>query len=130
NRRICTNLARSSSAVRSFESSDSWMAYSSSIPTPLRSWAPTADPADVPTTRSASVRSTPHSCRPWAMPISHAIPVTPPPARTRARDVIRSSGHGRVARQAEGPLADHVALDLVGATADLDPPLREEHLLP
>src|SRR5262245_11041204 len=47
--------------------------------------APTSEPADVPMTTSAVPRSTPASKRPASTPISHAIPVTPPPPRTSAR---------------------------------------------
>src|SRR5215470_15648977 len=52
---------------------------------PLRTWAPTTDPADVPTTTSADDRSMPASARPATTPISHAMPVMPPPPRTSPR---------------------------------------------
>ena len=45
---------------------------------------PTAEPADVPTTRPADDRSTPCSARQAIIPSSHAMPVMPPPPRTRA----------------------------------------------
>ena len=45
---------------------------------------PTTEPADVPITTSAKVRSMPAAERPARMPISHAIPVTPPPPSTSA----------------------------------------------
>src|ERR1700722_4275798 len=60
-------------------------AYSSAGRVPLVIWAAAVDPADVPTMRSASVRSTPASDRPAIRPSSHALPAAPPPARTRAR---------------------------------------------
>src|SRR5262252_9373526 len=53
--------------------------------TPLRSSAPTTDPAEVPTTTSADARSIPASARPATTPISHAMPVMPPPPRTSPR---------------------------------------------
>ena len=49
----------------------------------------TADPAEVPMTRSAAItraaRSGSKSCRPRSTPSSQAMPATPPPARTSAR---------------------------------------------
>src|SRR6478736_8591344 len=59
-------------------------AYRSSSGRPLVTWAPTTDPADVPTTMSAPVRSMPARASPVRMPSSHAIPVMPPPPRTSA----------------------------------------------
>ena len=46
--------------------------------------APTTEPADVPTTTSASVRSRPARASPARMPSSQAMPVMPPPPRTSA----------------------------------------------
>jgi len=46
-----------------------------------------ADPADVPMTRSAPVTSSPASNRPAMTPISQALPAAPPPPRTSARSV-------------------------------------------
>src|ERR1700694_3165825 len=61
--------------------------------TPLRICAPTTEPADVPTTRSADVRSMPASASPARRPVSQAMPVTPPPPSTSARppDAIRET---------------------------------------
>ena len=42
------------------------------------------EPAEVPTKRSAVVRSMPASASPAIMPSSQAIPVTPPPPNTKA----------------------------------------------
>src|SRR5882762_11562686 len=61
------------------------LANSSGNGTPLAICAATAAPAEVPTIRSAVVRSTPAPRRPATMPSSQAIPVTPPPANTSAR---------------------------------------------
>src|SRR4051795_8841343 len=62
----------------------SWRSYNQSRAAPLVSCAPTTEPADVPTTRSALVRSTPASASPARTPISQAMPVIPPPPSTRA----------------------------------------------
>src|SRR6185312_3575955 len=51
---------------------------------PRAIWAPTADPAEVPTTRSAADRSTPLRRRPAARPVCQAIPTGPPPLSTSA----------------------------------------------
>src|SRR5690348_5472140 len=63
---------------------------------PLVTWAPTTEPADVPITRSAPVRSTPASDSPLSRPSSHAMPVMPPPPRTSAvrvmSETLRASG--------------------------------------
>ena len=63
--------------------------YSSSRPRPLPSCAATADPAEVPTStsESSSVRaaSAASSSMPRRMPISQAMPASPPPASTRPR---------------------------------------------
>ncbi|MET7439499.1 zf-HC2 domain-containing protein, partial [Streptomyces sp. NPDC005568] len=48
------------------------------------SWAPTEDPADVPITTSASLRSTPASPSPYRIPASQPIPAWPPPPSTSA----------------------------------------------
>ena len=48
-------------------------------------WAAAVEPAEVPMVRSAVVTSSPASSRPAMMPISHALPVDPPPPRTSAR---------------------------------------------
>src|SRR4029077_5757564 len=48
-------------------------------------WAAAVEPADVPMVRSAVVTSSPASNRPATTPISHALPVDPPPPRTKAR---------------------------------------------
>src|SRR5271170_4473618 len=47
--------------------------------------APTNDPAEVPTIRSACSRFTPPSAKPARRPDSHAIPTGPPPPRISAR---------------------------------------------
>src|SRR2546423_794815 len=47
-------------------------------------WAPTADPAEVPTTASASLRRRPASAKPTTSPDCHAIPTEPPPLNTSA----------------------------------------------
>ena len=54
-------------------------------------WAAAVDPADVPMIRSASVTSIPAAQRPATTPISHALPVDPPPPRTNARPLGRSA---------------------------------------
>ena len=59
---------------------------------PLVTWAPTTEPALVPTTRSAVVRSTPASASPFRIPSSQAMPVTPPPPRTSAVRVMGPHG--------------------------------------
>src|SRR6185436_7649926 len=61
------------------------MAASSSVGAVPAIWAAAVDPADVPMTRSASVTSSPPSNSPAITPISHALPVDPPPPRTKAR---------------------------------------------
>src|ERR1700712_5569026 len=66
----------------------SWASYRSSRVRPLVMWAPTTEPALVPTTRSAVVRSTPASASPFRIPSSQAMPVTPPPPRTSAVRVM------------------------------------------
>src|SRR3954452_22550981 len=72
--------------------------------------APTTDPAEVPTTVSARVRSTPPSRSPLRIPISQAMPVTPPPPRTSPVRVPTSKSLPR------GPGPDHrsPAADLTG----------------
>ena len=47
--------------------------------------APTAEPAEVPTMKSASARFTPRRASPAAIAVSHAIPTGPPPLNTSAR---------------------------------------------
>src|SRR5215472_6595580 len=49
------------------------------------------EPADVPTTRSAPVTSTPESRRPFSTPVSQATPVTPPPPSTSACLILTTS---------------------------------------
>jgi hypothetical protein len=61
------------------------MAASSSVGVALAIWAAGVEPADVPMVRSAVVTSSPASNRPAMTPISHALPVDPPPPRTNAR---------------------------------------------
>ena len=61
------------------------MAASSSCGVAPPSWAAAVEPADVPMVRSAVVTSSPASARPARTPISHALPVDPPPPRTSAR---------------------------------------------
>jgi hypothetical protein len=51
---------------------------------PAASAAPVRAPAEVPTIRSASPRSTPSSRRAWMIPSIHAPPAVPPPDRTSA----------------------------------------------
>src|SRR6266511_4370980 len=51
---------------------------------PLATCAPTTEPAEVPTMRSAVDRSAPASARPASIPNSQTIPVTPPPPRANA----------------------------------------------
>ena len=79
----------SSSTSISADASSSCLAYRSARGTPLVICAATAEPTDVPTIRSAEItrpaRSGSASCRPRSTPSSHAMPATPPPARTRAR---------------------------------------------
>ena len=48
-------------------------------------WAAAVEPAHVPMVRSAVVTFSPASNRPAMTPISHALPVDPPPPRTNAR---------------------------------------------
>jgi len=59
--------------------------YSASGSWPDAMSAPTTEPADVPTIRSAAARSMPRSASPAIRPVSQAMPVTPPPPRTSAR---------------------------------------------
>ena len=61
------------------------MALNSSGGVAPASWAAAVDPAEVPMVRSAVVTSSPASNRPAMTPISHALPVEPPPPRTKAR---------------------------------------------
>ena len=61
------------------------MAASSSVGVAPAIWAAAVEPADVPMVRSAVVTSSPASNRPAMTPISHALPVDPPPPRTNAR---------------------------------------------
>ena len=61
------------------------MAASSSVGVAPAIWAAAVEPADVPMVRSAVVTSSPASNRPAMTPISHALPVDPPPPRTKAR---------------------------------------------
>src|SRR6201996_1407771 len=72
----------------SAEASLSCRSYRPASGPPLVIWAATADPADVPTTRSAaSTRSASPgsaSCSPRSTPSSQAMPATPPPASTSA----------------------------------------------
>src|ERR1035437_3755886 len=66
----------------------SWAASSSPTLTPEVSWAPTTDPAEVPTTRSAPLRSVPCCASPASTPSSQATPVTPPLPSTSALPVM------------------------------------------
>lgn len=59
--------------------------YNCSTGRPEHTCAPTTEPADVPTTRSASASATPRSASPATIPSSQATPVTPPPPSTNAR---------------------------------------------
>ena len=52
------------------------------------SWAAAVEPADVPIVRSAEVTSRPASKSPATMPINQALPVDPPPPRTRAVEEV------------------------------------------
>src|SRR6516225_8631489 len=61
-----------------------WAAYSSASPMPEVSWAPASEPAEVPTIRSAVVRSSPWAASPATRPTSHAAPVMPPLPSTSA----------------------------------------------
>jgi hypothetical protein len=72
-------------ALRSPVVSASSCAKSLSSGSPLVTSAATTEPAEVPTKRSAPVRSRPRSASPCRSPISHATPVTPPAPRTTAR---------------------------------------------
>ncbi len=58
--------------------------YIASTSSPLVICAPTTEPAEVPTTRSAPLRSVPAAASPASRPISQAMPVIPPPPSTRA----------------------------------------------
>jgi len=73
--------------------------FAFTIDVPDATCAPTTDPAEVPMTTSAVVRSTPSAVKPASKPISHAMPVIPPPPRTRAVPGIlrRRSSSGRAA---------------------------------
>jgi hypothetical protein len=55
---------------------------------PIATCAPTNDPAEVPTMRSARARSTRLSLNPASSPDSHATPTKPPPPKTSARVAI------------------------------------------
>ena len=66
----------------------SCVSYSSARVTPELILAATPAPADVPTTRSAAVRSTPRSASPASRPTSQAIPASPPAPSTSALLVI------------------------------------------
>src|SRR5215467_3691622 len=61
-----------------------WAAYSSARPVPEVSWAPAREPAEVPTIRSAAVRSSPCAASPATRPTSQAAPVIPPAPSTSA----------------------------------------------
>src|SRR4051794_35883263 len=74
------------------------MAARSSVGVAPASWAAAVEPADVPMVRSAVVTSSPASKRPAMTPISHALPVDPPPPRTNARSP--AAGAGPVASEA------------------------------
>ena len=84
-----SSSSMSSSTSISADSALSWVWYRSSSGVPLVICAATADPAEVPMTRSAAItraaRSGSESCRPRSTPSSQAMPATPPPARTSAR---------------------------------------------
>src|SRR5579875_19223 len=54
---------------------------------PVVSWAPTTEPAEVPTTRSTSGTAMPASTKPVTRPDSQPIPTGPPPPRMSARDM-------------------------------------------
>ena len=78
------------------------MAASSSVGVAPAIWAAAVEPADVPIVRSAVVTSSPASNRPAITPISQALPVDPPPPRTRARSpAARTAG---LPRRPGGPL--------------------------
>src|SRR5437016_11585534 len=57
----------------------------------MASCAPTAEPADVPTMKSAAASSTPCRASPAAKPVCHAIPTEPPPLNTNARLILQLS---------------------------------------
>jgi hypothetical protein len=61
-----------------------WAAYTSARPIPEVSWAPAREPAEVPTIRSAAVRSSPREASPATRPTSQAAPVMPPLPSTSA----------------------------------------------
>src|SRR5436190_22786777 len=65
---------------------------------PAATEAPTTEPAEVPTIRSASESLMPSEAMPARIPHIHAIPVMPPPPRTSARRVIRRSFPVHMAR--------------------------------
>jgi hypothetical protein len=64
------------------------MASKSSIGLAPASWAAAVDPADVPMVSSGVATSSPASKRPATTPMSHALPVEPPPPRTNARCLL------------------------------------------
>src|SRR4051812_19033307 len=96
----------------------------------LRRNAPTIEPADVPTTRSAALASYPRSARARSTPRWKASPVSPPAPRTRpilltetcfpvaATRIHRSTHSGQVEVRALGPV--EVVVD--GSPVDLGPP--------
>src|SRR5436305_15016979 len=61
-----------------------WAVYSSARPVPEVSWAPASEPAEVPTIKSAAVRSSPWAASPATRPTSQAAPVMPPLPSTSA----------------------------------------------
>ena len=92
--------SRFNSTSSSLDTSFSCAEYRSSIVARLVICAATADPAEVPTTTSALRklvrRSGATSLIPRRTPSSHAIPATPPPARTRARRISALMFWGRI----------------------------------
>src|SRR4051812_4029512 len=92
-------------------------AYNSSRASPLPPCAATLDPAEVPTSTSAPVKSCPRSASPASTPVIQAIPPTPPPPSTNASVMPHPHGRRRAhAQYAWGPPA--VA---AGARADRSP---------
>src|ERR1039458_8389115 len=62
---------------------------------PVATAVPTQEPADVPTIRSAAARSSPWRRSPSMTPSVQAIPPTPPPPSTSARErPVEASGPG------------------------------------
>src|SRR6185369_7896498 len=103
-RRIWATPSLAASSVPALASCRS---YSSSSGVGPVTWAATTEPAEVPTNRSASVRSTPASANPARIPSSQATPVTPPPPSTNALPATLTSSDIRCAhRNSVGRVAD------------------------